>query len=95
MVFEVEIFSLLWCCMILRLNDSTAELYCAAGVDVDLDTPREIGYAHAQVLSAYRLRTDFRTLGIEGVVNLMIERCVVMCMGMGELVEKLRVIKRL
>ena len=77
------------------LYDSTVDLYCAAGVDVDSGTVWEIGYAYAHGLIVYGLRTDFRILGIEGVVNLMIEWCVVMCMGMGELVEKLRVIKRL
>ncbi|MCD4810598.1 MAG: hypothetical protein K8R17_11980, partial [Methanosarcinales archaeon] len=38
----------------------------------------------------YGLRTDFRTPGIEGVVNLMIERFVVMCMGVGRLKRDIR-----
>lgn len=59
------------------------------GVDVDSGTAWEIGYAYARGLPVYGLRTDFRTLGIEGVVNLMIERCVVLCMDVGELVERL------
>ncbi|MCL7414705.1 MAG: nucleoside 2-deoxyribosyltransferase [ANME-2 cluster archaeon] len=68
-----------------------AELMVAVldGVDVDSGTAWEIGYAHARGLPVYGLRTDFRTLGIEGTVNLMIERSVVMCMGVGELVERL------
>ncbi len=59
------------------------------GADLDLGTAREIGYDNAQVLSVYGLRAEFRTLGIEGVVNLMIKRSVVMCMEVGDLVERL------
>ena len=59
------------------------------GVDVDSGTAWEIGYAHALGKPVYGLRTDFRTLGIEGVVNLMIERSVVLCTDLGELVERL------
>lgn len=53
------------------------------GMDVDSSTAWEIEYAHAQGLPVYGLRTHFRTLGIEGAVNLMIERSVVMCMEPG------------
>ena len=59
------------------------------GVDVDSGTAWEIGYAHALGKPVYGLRTDFRTLGIEGVVNLMIERSVVLCTSLGELVERM------
>ncbi len=59
------------------------------GVDVDSGTAWEIGYAHALGKPVYGLRTDFRTLGIEGVVNLMIEMSVVLCTDMSELVERL------
>ncbi|MCL7414287.1 MAG: nucleoside 2-deoxyribosyltransferase [ANME-2 cluster archaeon] len=59
------------------------------GVDVDSGTAWEIGYAYARGLPVYGLRTDFRTLGIEGTVNLMIERSVLMCVGVRELVERL------
>jgi len=59
------------------------------GADVDSGTAWEIGYAHALGKPVYGLRTDFRTLGIEGVVNLMIERSVVLCTSLGELVERL------
>ena len=38
----------------------------SVGVDLDLGTTREIGYVHAQGLTGYGLRADFRTLGIEG-----------------------------
>ena len=37
----------------------------------------------------YGVRADFRTLGIEGAVNLIIKRSVVMCMEVGNLVERL------
>ncbi|NOR16371.1 nucleoside 2-deoxyribosyltransferase [candidate division WOR-3 bacterium] len=59
------------------------------GVDVDSGTAWEIGYAYALGKPVYGLRTDFRTLGIEGVVNLMIERSVVLCTSLGELLERL------
>ena len=59
------------------------------GVDVDSGTAWEIGYAHALGKPVCGLRTDFRTLGIEGTVNLMIERSVVLCTGLGELLERL------
>jgi len=59
------------------------------GVDVDSGTAWEIGYAYALGKPVYGLRTDFRTLGIEGVVNLMIERSVVLFTDLGELVERL------
>jgi len=59
------------------------------GVDVDSGTAWEIGYAHALGKPVYGLRTDFRTLGIEGVVNLMVERSVMLCTDLGELVERL------
>ncbi len=42
------------------------------GSDVDSGTAWEIGYACAKNIPIIGLRTDFRTLGPEGVVNLMI-----------------------
>jgi len=60
------------------------------GVDVDSGTAWEIGYAHALGKPVCGLRTDFRTLGVEGIVNLMIERSVVLCMGPDELIEQLK-----
>jgi hypothetical protein len=39
------------------------------------------------------LRTDFRTLGIEGTVNLMIERSVILCMSISELLNHLKSMK--
>ena len=47
------------------------------GSDVDSGTAWEIGYAWARGIPIVGLRTDFRTLGIEGIVNLMIEECAV------------------
>lgn len=44
------------------------------GSDVDSGTAWEIGYAWAKGIPTIGLRTDFRTLGIEGMVNLMIEK---------------------
>jgi nucleoside 2-deoxyribosyltransferase len=47
------------------------------GSDVDSGTAWEIGYAYAKNIPVMGLRTDFRTLGIEGTVNLMIEKTLV------------------
>lgn len=44
------------------------------GSDVDSGTAWEIGYAYAKTIPVIGLRTDFRTLGVEGTVNLMIEK---------------------
>ncbi len=60
------------------------------GTDVDSGTAWEIGYAHARGKPVFGLRTDFRTLGIEGTVNLMIERSVVLCSNIEELVAHLK-----
>lgn len=43
------------------------------GSDVDSGTAWEIGYAYATNKYVFGLKTDFRTLGPEGNVNLMIE----------------------
>ncbi len=60
------------------------------GVDVDSGTAWEIGYAYSLGKPILGLRTDFRTLGIEGTVNLMIERSVVMCKSKMELLDRLK-----
>ncbi len=60
------------------------------GADVDSGTAWEIGYAYARGKSILGLRTDFRTLGIEGTVNLMIERSVILCMSIRELLNRLK-----
>lgn len=59
------------------------------GTDVDSGTSWEIGYAFAKGKTIIGLRTDFRTLGIEGTVNLMIERSVVICKSIEELLNRL------
>ncbi len=43
------------------------------GSDVDSGTAWELGYAFATKKTVLGLKTDFRTLGSEGTVNLMIE----------------------
>ncbi|UGV40070.1 nucleoside 2-deoxyribosyltransferase [Methanococcoides orientis] len=42
------------------------------GTDVDSGTAWEIGYAYAKNKTVIGIKTDFRTLGPEGLVNLMI-----------------------
>ncbi len=63
------------------------------GTDVDSGTAWEIGYAYALGKPILGLRTDFRTLGIEGTVNLMIERSVVVCRSIPELLNQLLLLK--
>ena len=60
------------------------------GVDVDSGTAWEIGYAYAKGKPVFGLRTDFRTLGIEGVVNLMIERSIKLYSNIPELIDGLK-----
>ena len=60
------------------------------GTDVDSGTAWEIGYAYALGKPILGLRTDFRTLGIEGTVNLMIERSVILCTDIPELLNRLK-----
>jgi nucleoside 2-deoxyribosyltransferase len=60
------------------------------GADADSGTSWEIGYAYALGKPVLGLRTDFRTLGIEGTVNLMIERSVILCSGVPELLARLK-----
>lgn len=60
------------------------------GADVDSGTSWEIGYAYALGKPVLGLRTDFRTLGIEGTVNLMIERSVILCSDIPELLARLK-----
>ncbi|VVB95845.1 Nucleoside 2-deoxyribosyltransferase [uncultured archaeon] len=60
------------------------------GADVDSGTAWEIGYAYSKGKPVLGLKTDFRTLGIEGTVNLMIERSVVLCTSVSELLNRLK-----
>lgn len=59
------------------------------GTDIDSGTAWEIGYAYAKGKTVLGLRTDFRTLGIEGRVNLMVERTVILCTSISELLNHL------
>ncbi len=43
------------------------------GSDVDSGTAWEMGYAYARGIPVLGLKTDFRTFGEEGIVNLMME----------------------
>lgn len=65
------------------------------GADADSGTAWEIGYAYALGKPILGLRTDFRTLGIEGIVNLMIERSVHLCKNIPELLNRLKVMEDL
>ncbi|MCZ7381235.1 MAG: nucleoside 2-deoxyribosyltransferase [Candidatus Methanoperedens sp.] len=60
------------------------------GADVDSGTAWEIGYAYSKGKPVLGLKTDFRTLGIEGTVNLMIERSIVLCTSISELLNRLK-----
>lgn len=59
------------------------------GADVDSGTAWEIGYAYAKGKPLFGLRTDFRTLGREGTVNLMIEQSATLCENIQELLRRL------
>jgi len=57
------------------------------GADVDSGTAWEIGYAYSKGKTILGVRTDFRTLGIEGRVNLMIERSLLLFENISELLN--------
>jgi nucleoside 2-deoxyribosyltransferase len=59
-----------------ELEQSDLVVAILDGSDVDSGTAWEIGYARARNIPVVGLRTDFRTLGIEGRVNLMIEESI-------------------
>ncbi len=46
------------------------------GSDVDSGTAWEMGYAYAKNIPVLGLKTDFRTFGEDGIVNLMMEMTV-------------------
>jgi nucleoside 2-deoxyribosyltransferase len=46
------------------------------GSDVDSGTAWEMGYSYAKGIPVLGLKTDFRTFGDEGIVNLMMEMAV-------------------
>lgn len=56
------------------IDDSDIILAVLDGEDVDSGTAWEIGYAYAKGKMIFGLRTDFRTMGSEGMVNLMIDQ---------------------
>jgi len=65
------------------------------GSDVDSGTAWEIGYAYAKTIPVIGLRTDFRTLGVEGTVNLMIEKTLIkLVYSTDELLTELENMKR-
>ena len=61
------------------IDESEAVLACLDGQDVDSGTAVEIGYAFARGLLIVGLRTDIRWSADNegGVVNLMVETCVI------------------
>ncbi len=63
-VYEANISAIDGCDCIVALLD---------GVDVDSGTAFEVGYAKALDIPVMGIRTDYRTLGSEGTVNLMIQ----------------------
>lgn len=61
------------------------------GSDVDSGTAWEIGYAYSINKPVFGLKTDFRTLGPEGNVNLMIEYSLMnISKTIDELLDKLK-----
>lgn len=60
------------------------------GADVDSGTAWEIGYAYSKGKTIMGLRTDFRTLGTEGRVNLMIERSLLLFENISEFLNHLK-----
>lgn len=71
------------------IDNSDIMIAVLDGSDVDSGTAWEIGFAFAKGKSVLGLRTDFRTMGMEGTVNLMIERSVVLCRNLSELLNHL------
>ena len=64
-IFEMDIKAIDNCDIVVAVLDG--------GSDADSGTAWEIGYAYAKGKRIMGLRTDFRTFGPEGNVNLMIE----------------------
>ncbi len=72
------------------INNSDIVVAVLDGADVDSGTAWEIGYAFAKDKHVFGLRTDFRTTGDEEIVNLMIERSVIICTSIPELLNRLK-----
>ncbi|WP_321420632.1 nucleoside 2-deoxyribosyltransferase domain-containing protein [uncultured Methanomethylovorans sp.] len=64
-IFEMDVKAIDNCEIVVAVLDG--------GSDVDSGTAWEIGYAYAKEKKILGIRTDFRTFGPEGNVNLMIE----------------------
>ncbi len=77
------------------LDSSDIVVAVIDGADVDSGTAWEIGYAYSKGKPVLGLKTDFRTLGIEGTVNLMIERTIVLCTSVSELLNRLKSMQEL
>lgn len=75
------------------INNSDIVVAVIDGTDVDSGTAWEIGYAFAKDKPVFGLRTDFRTMGIEGTVNLMIERSLILSNSISELLNHLKSIQ--
>ena len=71
------------------INKSDMVVAAIDGTDIDSGTAWEIGYAFARGIPVVGLRTDFRTLGLEGKVNLMIERSIIICHSIPELLDRM------
>jgi nucleoside 2-deoxyribosyltransferase len=71
------------------IDNSDTIIAVIDGADVDSGTAWEIGYAYSKGKTILGLRTDFRTLGIEGRVNLMIERSLLLFRNISELLNHL------
>lgn len=63
-IFQLNVEAIDACDMVVAVLDG--------GTDVDSGTAWEIGYAYAKNKTIIGIKTDFRTLGPEGLVNLMI-----------------------
>lgn len=62
------------------------------GSDVDSGTAWEMGYAYAKGKKVLGLKTDFRTFGEEGIVNLMMEMSIeVLARDVEEIIKVLEV----
>lgn len=57
-----------------ELEQAEAVVAVLDGADADSGTAFEVGMAYARCTPVIGVRTDYRTLGNEGVVNLMLER---------------------
>ena len=71
------------------IQDADIVVAVIDGSDIDSGTAWEIGYAYGIGKPIIGLRTDFRTMGIEGIVNLMIEQSIPITKTIPELLNHL------